>query len=272
MASPSARRSTHRSRPERALIAIIATASRRAACAQVPGATPSPDATPSERATPEVPADREPRVGKLIPPIATGLLEITVTDARGRRRAQIPVRIAGAGSDARVRTTDAEGRIREALAPGVYRVSIVAGCRGRMMVRSGGAGRVGLTSGQIVRAPLEVDAVRRYAAGPPLLRELEPPWPRGRAVRLAYRLFDRCTDEVMREFWFRDLAYRPSGHLQVVGEPRMRTDARGYAQVRVRCLRPGTPQLILGDPRDPADGEDLFAFTPPLDPSAEWCR
>ena len=200
-----------------------------------------------------------------------GTLEVIVTDATGRRRPEVAVRIRTPDRRVLHRITDERGIVRERLAPGSYRVAVATGCHGRMQVTFGTSGRVGMTSGAIVRAPLRAEAIRRYAAGPPLLRSIEPPWRRDAVVDLLFRIYDRCTDRIMRRFAFDDLAFRPSGHLAVVDVFGRRTDARGLGRVRVRCVRPGPAALVLGDPANPNDGEDLLSFTPPLDPNAEWC-
>lgn len=267
MASPCVSRSTRSRRSAAFGIALALGACSPAS--SVVGHQPAPPANPSISSTPSAPrparsAERQTRVER-------GTLEAIVSDASGRRRAEIAVRIRAHDGTTLRRVTDERGVVRERLAPGYYRVTVGTGCHGRMQITFGGSGRVSITPGAIVRAPVRVEAVRRYAAGPPLLRSHEPPWARGSAIDLRFRLYDRCTDRIMRSFAFDDLEYRPSGHLVVVNAFTRRSDADGLGRVRVRCVRPGPATLILGDPANPNDGEDLLAFTPPLDPNAEWC-
>ncbi len=157
-------------------------------------ADPSPEPTGTiaiggALSTPPVPV---PTVAKPTP--RPGTIAITVLDrATGAPRSDIRVRLTPrSGGSPFVIVSDASGIARAVVPAGRYDADVLTGCQPDVIVTYGSKADLGVPEGDRVSGTMNVQATRRFGAGPPVRFTRKLPWPCNEDITLEYELYDRC--------------------------------------------------------------------------------
>lgn len=186
-----------------------------------------------------------------------GRFELVIVDQNGRNPSGIPVEIGEAMTATLV--SDQGGMVVVTGAAGHYTFKVPVRCTEDVEVRAGGTGRFGIAAGQTGSGQVQAHWRARYGPWPPALSSKGPYWPVGETIEVRYDVIDRCpngfraTDQAYPTFVF-----ETSPNLQVVGQPKLRSDENGYGYVQVRCTASGDTRLVVVDSRNPEDSLDLI--------------
>lgn len=199
-----------------------------------------------------------------------GRLVMRITDFRGYATAGIPVTYKGPKSGTAL--TSAQGKLLVELPPGHYTIRVPKGCHQQVLVDSAGGSQVGIVADRNTTGVLQVPWRHRFVPWQsPIIGEPNP-WPRGKAVRVGYKVWDLCTTDFAPGAPIPTWRYKPSAGLRVVGKPVMRSDAQAQAFVTVSCVAQGNAGLTVYDADAPEDGAfDILGIRPPPNDGADWC-
>lgn len=196
----------------------------------------------------------------------SGTLHIRVFDTSGRPLQGAYVRYKGPTTGKR--RTDAKGSMKVNVLAGRYLIDLPP-CGPSVMPESPGEVDVVVVAGQTAAGAItEIPWSRRFFPTASVKVKDPAPWARGKTVRLAVRIEDKCDYQEAPGASVTAYRWKASSNFAFVSRP-SRAGSDGFAIVSVRCTRTGDGSILI---YDPVKGVKVDLLEAASQPDGTWCK